>query len=75
MGVHGYSIDICDECIRLEGDMCNNHECVFCRRTMAEVGEYLDVLLIRPVVDGERMPAPSPAPAAAEMDPNNESEE
>jgi hypothetical protein len=50
-----YRIRICDECIALEGEMCHNSECVFCRRTMDEVGEYLDVLLIRPVIDGQRL--------------------
>jgi len=49
-----YQIRICDDCIRLKGQMCHVPECVFCRRTMEEVGEYLDVLLIRPIVDGKR---------------------
>lgn len=50
-----YSILICDQCIKLEGECCNNPYCVFCRRSMKEVGEYLNVLLIRPVIDGERL--------------------
>lgn len=49
-----YPITICDDCINLRGEMCHRPECIFCRRTMREVAEYLDVLLIRPVVDGER---------------------
>ena len=49
------TVKICRQCYDLEGTMCHNSECVFCRRTMAEVAEYLDVLLIRPVVDGERL--------------------
>jgi hypothetical protein len=53
-----YTVRICDQCMRLEGEMCHNPACVFCRRTMREVGEYLDALLLRPVVDGERMPLP-----------------
>lgn len=48
-------IRICEDCLRLKGEMCHNAECVFCRRTMAEVGEYLDALLIAPLVDGERI--------------------
>jgi len=50
-----YKIRICDPCYQLAGDVCNTPDCVFCRRTMAEVAQYLDVLLIRPVVDGERL--------------------
>jgi len=46
---------ICDDCYELKGEMCHRPECVFCRRTMQEVGEYLDVLLIRPLVNGERL--------------------
>ena len=50
-----YTINICNQCYELEGEMCHEPECVFCRRTMEEVGEALDLLLIRPVVDGERL--------------------
>jgi len=49
-----YAITICDACINLQGEQCHTPECVFCWRTMKEVGEYLDVLLIRPRVDGKR---------------------
>lgn len=52
-----FGIRICDDCIDLKGEMCHTPYCVFCRRTMREVGEYLDLLLIRPIVDGERFPA------------------
>ena len=62
--VRSYQIRICDECINLEGEMCHNSACVFCRRTMAEVGDALDMLLIRPVIDGARM-----APMGAVEDP------
>jgi len=34
--------------------MCHNPECSFCRWDMAEVGQYLDALLIRPILDGKR---------------------
>ena len=50
-----HTINICDDCYNLKGKMCHEPCCVFCRRTMEEVGEYLDVLLIRPIVDGERV--------------------
>ncbi len=59
MIIHACEIRICDACLSLEGDMCHEPACVFCRRTMAEVGEYLDALLIRPVIDGVREPRPS----------------
>ncbi|KKN75831.1 hypothetical protein LCGC14_0377070 [marine sediment metagenome] len=47
-----FHINICQGCLDLEGEMCDTPECIFCRRTMKEVSEYLDVLLIRPVIDG-----------------------
>lgn len=50
-----YTIYICDDCYKLKGEMCDEPECIFCRRTMEEVGEYLDVLLIRPIIDGKRL--------------------
>lgn len=53
--VRPYTIDICDDCVRLKGDSCHNPRCIFCRWTMDEVGQYLDALLIRPIVDGERL--------------------
>lgn len=49
-----YKITICNDCINLKGKMCNNPCCVFIRRTMDEVKEYLDMLLIAPVIDGKR---------------------
>lgn len=51
--VRQYSVSVCDQCIRLEGQMCHNPYCVFCRRTMEEVRECLNVTLIRPLVDGK----------------------
>lgn len=50
-----YTVRICDDCYALRGEMCHTPECVFCRRTMSEVGHALDMLLIRPIVDGERL--------------------
>jgi hypothetical protein len=48
-----YVVRICDDCYALKGEMCHVPECVFCRRTMQEVRDYLDAMLIRPIVDGE----------------------
>lgn len=53
--VKTYSINICDQCIRLEGECCNNPLCVFCRRSIKEVGQILNDTMIRPIVDGERV--------------------
>lgn len=52
--VHDYVVSICDQCIRLEGKACNNPRCRFYLWIMAEIGNYLDALLIRPIVDGKR---------------------
>lgn len=76
-----FTIRICNDCYALTGEMCHEPDCVFCRRTMAEVGGALDMLLIRPVVDGNRLdlhpleadasPAKDPIAAAvdAQLDP------
>jgi len=48
------TITMCSDCYELRGEMCNNPHCIFCRRTMGEVGEILDTLLIRPIIDGKR---------------------
>lgn len=47
-----FQLNICQDCLDLKGEMCDTPECIFCRRTMSEVSEYLDVLLIRPIIDG-----------------------
>lgn len=52
--VKRYTVDICDPCMRLEGEMCDTPGCIFCWCTMAEVSEYLNRMLIRPIVDGEQ---------------------
>jgi hypothetical protein len=49
------TIQMCKDCYELKGEMCSTPECVFCWHSMAEVAEILNVLLIRPVVDGERL--------------------
>lgn len=57
VAIKKYSIQICDQCFNLVGEMCHNPRCVFCRKTMKEVGELLDILMIRPIIDGERITA------------------
>ena len=48
-------IQFCNDCYELKGEMCHEAECIFCRRTMDEVAEMLDALLIRPLIPGERL--------------------
>ena len=50
--VRAVTVHICDDCLHLRGEMCHEPNCRFCRRTMVEVADYLDVLLIRPRIDG-----------------------
>ena len=50
-----YQITICDACYRLEAGMCHEPGCVFIRRTRGEVSEYLDMLMLRPIVDGDQL--------------------
>lgn len=47
-----FPVRICNACYNLEDGMCHNPYCVFIRCTRAEVREYLDRILIRPIVDG-----------------------
>jgi len=49
-----YIVFICDACYELEGDMCHTPGCIFIRKTMAEVSDYLDSTSIRPIIDGQR---------------------
>lgn len=53
--VHALTVLICQDCVDLKGETCNNPQCVFCRRTMVEVRHYLDVMLLCPIVDGKRL--------------------
>jgi hypothetical protein len=46
-----FTIKICDQCLNLEGKMCNNPECIFCRQSMEDIKGFLDVLLIKPIED------------------------
>lgn len=58
--VRRYTVDICDDCIALKGEMCHVPECAFCRRTMTEVSDYLDAMLIRPIIDRQQHEALQP---------------
>ena len=53
MVLHQHTITICDGCAKLDGEMCGTPECIFCRRTMGEVEDVLDKILVRPLVDGK----------------------
>ena len=53
-GLISREIRICRQCYELEGEMCHNPSCVFCRRSISEVGNILDALVIRPLIDGAR---------------------
>ena|SRR6185436_5473023 len=50
-----FMIQICEGCLNLEGQECHHPECVFCRRATSEVGYLLDILMIRPVINGVRI--------------------
>jgi len=50
-----YKVNICNDCYNLIGEMCHNYYCIFIRRTMKEVKHYLDIIFIRPIVDGESL--------------------
>ena len=52
MAVKRYAVDICDACIRLDGEQCHDPHCTFCRCSMREVSAILDKTLIRPIIDG-----------------------
>lgn len=53
---------ICDACYNLEGQECHTPDCIFYLRSMKEVEEALDLMLIRPIVDGKSIKAQEGAP-------------
>jgi hypothetical protein len=55
--VRDYTIRICDACMRLDGAMCHNPSCVFCRLTMSEVRAALKMLTLRDDAIGYVAPA------------------
>ncbi len=50
-----FNIKICDACYGLEDGMCHEPECACIRMTKSEVSELLNILLIRPIIDGEQI--------------------
>lgn len=42
-----YEIDVCDQCLKLEGEMCHNPGCICIRRSMTEVERILSVCQLR----------------------------
>lgn len=55
MKLKKFEIYICESCYELKGQTCRTPGCVFCWKDIDEVGRMLEDLLIRPVVDGERL--------------------
>lgn len=53
--IRRFEVDICDACVKLEGSECHTPGCRFFLFGMVEVGEYLNRLLIRPIIDGVRI--------------------
>ena len=51
-----FEVDICEGCINGMGEMCDSPGCRFFLHTTAEIREFLNVLLIRPIIDGKQMP-------------------
>lgn len=52
-GLTEYVVSICNDCYEFKGEMCHQPGCIFIRQTMDEVKEHLNMMLIRPKVDGE----------------------
>lgn len=48
-----YEIDICNQCIALEGEMCHSPGCVFCHQTVSEIKRILDICQIRMQIGDE----------------------
>jgi hypothetical protein len=54
--IRRFVIRVCDDCVNLEGECCNNPYCVFCLTDIEQVSQILDRLMIRPVIDGKLLP-------------------
>lgn len=57
MELKEYTVMICDACYNLEGQECHTPDCIFYLRSMYEAKAALDMMLIRPIVDGESIKA------------------
>lgn len=53
--IHTVEFQVCDACVQMQGEECHTPGCVFCFRSVAEARHILDVTLICPIVDGERL--------------------
>jgi hypothetical protein len=52
--VRRYSVDVCDPCIKLEGQECHTPRCIFYLHDIEHVKRLLSEILIAPVIDGQR---------------------
>lgn len=53
--VRQYLVSVCSGCYNMMGEMCTTPGCMFwVWASMEEVGEYLDHMQIRPLIDGRR---------------------
>lgn len=50
-----YMVSICQPCIELQEQECHTPGCVFWMCDMGEVSEYLNRLMIRPIIDGKQI--------------------
>lgn len=52
--VHTVEFQVCDPCVRLEGEECHTPGCVFCFRSTEVPRRVLNDTLICPIINGER---------------------
>jgi hypothetical protein len=60
-----YTVNICDACYELQGEECHTPNCVFYLCDLCDpktVRHMLNILLIRPIVDGESIKAQAGEP-------------
>ena len=55
MRVRSYRVDVCDGCMRLEGEECHTPGCVFFLRGIREIEEILNTTLLRPKANGSQI--------------------
>lgn len=51
-----FTIEVCENCLNLEPGTCHMPGCCFCRMTANESSVMLNILNIRPIVDGIQLP-------------------
>lgn len=52
MKINRFTVDICEDCANLKGEMCHTPGCACCWRSISEVKELLSACLIRPTING-----------------------